>query len=293
MKPVTPTFSHKYLRLKACRHGHFLYNVNDLFVGKSLDLYGEWAEEELEILAQLIHPGDVVLDIGAYIGTHTVFFANQVGPTGHVHSFEPQRFAYYLLCANVAVNLHLNVTCHNLMVSHQPGTHKVPLLNPSAPFNFGALRLHEINAGIPTPVITIDQLQLSQCHLIKIDVEQMEAQVLTGARKTIAHHHPILFVENNTVAASKEILKTLKALKYKAFWHINTYFNPNNYFANPTNIFPRYQPEANLLCVPNNAKTDIQGLEPVMGINDNFLKATRRLHSKHPIPKPKSSPTRS
>ena len=85
---------------KRCRHGLFAYNVNDSFIGRSLDLYGEWCEAELAILGQILRPGDTALDVGANIGTHAVFFANAVGPKGGVHAVEPQRNAHQLLCAN-------------------------------------------------------------------------------------------------------------------------------------------------------------------------------------------------
>jgi len=81
-------------RLKSCRHGDMIFNVHDQHIGRSLDLYGEWAESELELLALFIKPGDVVVDVGANIGTHAVFFAQRAGATGLVYAFEPQRIIY-------------------------------------------------------------------------------------------------------------------------------------------------------------------------------------------------------
>ena len=49
--------------------------------GRSLDLYGEWCEFEIVLMRQVIRLGDVVIDAGANIGTHTVAFANLVGST--------------------------------------------------------------------------------------------------------------------------------------------------------------------------------------------------------------------
>jgi hypothetical protein len=39
--------------------------VNDSYVGRSLDAYGEWCDEELSLLFELIRPGDLVIDVGA------------------------------------------------------------------------------------------------------------------------------------------------------------------------------------------------------------------------------------
>ena len=58
------------MAMKHCRHGTFLYNTNDGFIGRALDLYGQWCEGELELLGQVVQPGDVVLDVDE-VSTHT------------------------------------------------------------------------------------------------------------------------------------------------------------------------------------------------------------------------------
>ncbi len=63
----------RHMRMKQCRHGVMLYNINDMYVGRSLDLYGEFSEGEAAMLGQILRPGMVVCDIGANIGCHTVF----------------------------------------------------------------------------------------------------------------------------------------------------------------------------------------------------------------------------
>ena len=68
-----------YIGVKRAKHGVFMYNRNDLFIGRSLDLYGEWCEYEILLLRNYIRESDVVLDIGANIGTHSVAFAAMVG----------------------------------------------------------------------------------------------------------------------------------------------------------------------------------------------------------------------
>ena len=58
-------------QLKDCRHGKMLFNVNDVYVGRSLQSYGEYSEGECEVFRQLIRPGMTVLELGANIGSHT------------------------------------------------------------------------------------------------------------------------------------------------------------------------------------------------------------------------------
>src|SRR5579862_896137 len=101
-------------RLKDCRHGRMLFNVNDQYVGRSLDLYGEYSEGEIDFFKQVVQPGDTVLEIGANIGSHTVFFAKAVGREGTVQAFEPQRLIFQTLCANIALNNLENVKTYQV-----------------------------------------------------------------------------------------------------------------------------------------------------------------------------------
>lgn len=264
-----------YLAVKQCRHGLFAYNVNDRYIGRSLDVYGEWAESELDLLCQVLKPGDVVLDAGANIGTHTVALAKKVTSSGLVIAFEPQRLTFQMLCGNVALNALTNVLCQNVVVSDTPGSVIIPTLDPTVEWNFGSLGSEGHQDGERVPALRIDDLKLGRCNLIKVDVEGAELRVLRGARATIAAHRPVLFVENNSEAGSPAILRMLDKLGYGCWWHIPHYFNPNNHFASAERLFDNYY-EANVLCFPKEAKVNAQGLWPVEGLDDTFTKALRR-----------------
>ena len=266
----------KNVAIKKCKHGYFAYLVNDTFVGRSLDIYGEWTEPELDLLKDFVFPGSVVVDVGAFIGTHTVFFAKKTGPMGHVFAIEPQRVPFNLLNANVALNNLLNVKCINVALSDKRGQTTIPLMDPAAQQNFGAFGMGH-RQGEPTPVITLDELKLPTCNLIKADVEGMEAKVLRGGEKTIKKYRPVLYIENNRKDTSKEIINTLISLNYRCFWHILDYYNPGNYFKNKKNVFSAFRPEANLICVPKDIKFDLKGSTKVTGPDDDWEKALRRL----------------
>ncbi len=45
-----PLLVNGYVSFKQCSHGLMMYNLNDLFVGRALDLYGEWCDAELVAL---------------------------------------------------------------------------------------------------------------------------------------------------------------------------------------------------------------------------------------------------
>jgi len=263
------------MAVKKCRHGTMMYNVNDVFIGRSLDLYGEWCDDEVAVLGQILSPGDVVVDVGANIGTHAIFFDKKVTETGVVVAFEPQRLVFQTLCGNVALNGLTNVTCFCAAVGEKREQLKFPMVNPRQAFNFGAVTPSGDGMGEVVDVVPIDELGLRRCTLIKVDVEGMEAKVIAGAKETIARCRPALFLENDTVERSRELLEAVDAIGYKAFWQVADYYNPKNFFANNDNVFGRYQPQANILCVPR--ECPFTGLIPVEGLDDDWKKAVKRL----------------
>lgn len=245
--------------IRKCRYGDMVFPPNDQYVGRSLELYGEFSEGEVALFRQLLHPGDVVLEIGANLGTHTVALARLVGPRGRVLAFEPQRLLYYCLCANVILNGQYHVDCHRAAVATQPGTLDVPDLDFTVNWNFGGLSLERPPAAArsnPVPVVTVDGLRLSHCHLIKIDVEGMEKQVLGGATETIRTLRPLLYVEDDRKDRSEALRQCLTELGYVLYLHVPPLYSPDNFAGNPTNVFGRIA-SFNLFCHPRESPCPI------------------------------------
>ena len=229
--------SNRHIRLKQCRYGPMLYVAGDRYIGQSLDRYGEFSQGELELLGQLLRPGQVVLDLGANVGTHTVFFAQTVTPTGTVYAFEPQRLLFQILCGNLALNALTNVHAHQFAVGRESGTVRVPLLDYDSLGNFGGLSLLGQTQGEAVSVVTIDQFDFTACHLIKIDVEGMESDVISGAEQTIRRLRPTLYVENDREDKSPALIEQLFGLDYRLYWHLPRLFNPDNYFGAAEDLF--------------------------------------------------------
>jgi FkbM family methyltransferase len=249
------------------RYGTFLINTNDLYVGKAVELYGEYGEQEIALFRQIIRSGQTVLDIGANIGTHTVFFARLVGPHGTVHAFEPQRIIWQQLAANIMLNGLLNVHSYHLALGEHTGTITVPLLDYYTANNFGGVSMQEQGAGETVSLQPLDDLNLPACHFIKIDVEGMEKLVLSGSIKTIEKYRPILYVENDRKDKSAELIKFLFNLKYDLYWHMPRLYNPDNFCHNPNNIYGNTI-SINMLCLPAHHGIKIEGLHKVESPED-------------------------
>src|SRR5271169_5459592 len=70
----------------------------------SIYLLGAFERSTVVTLEKLVKSGDVVMDIGANIGAHTLGLARSVGPSGRVFAFEPTDFAFEKLKRNLALN---------------------------------------------------------------------------------------------------------------------------------------------------------------------------------------------
>ncbi len=256
---VLPANGHNELAL--CRDGPMLYNKHDTYIGASLRKYGEWSRAELELFGQIVQPGQIVVEVGANIGAHTVTLSRIVGPTGGVLVFEPQRLAFQTLCANLALNSCANVAARQEAVGAKPGHIQVPVLQPAAPNNFGGLPLTTPWAhGEPVALITLDSMQLTACRLIKMDLEGMEEDALRGAELTIGRLRPVLYVENERDDRSPSLITLLQAWDYRLYWHCPLLFRADNYAGDPENIFGRIASH-NMLCVPRGV--EVLGLKRV------------------------------
>ena len=261
--------------LKDCRYGKMIYNKNDMYIGKSLELYGEYSEGEIDIFRQLIHQGDTVLEVGSNLGAHTLALAQLVGKLGQVHAFDPQRLVFQTLAGNMALNSLTNVYCYQKAVGETHGQIKVPVLDYEHEVNWGGLELGKWDYGETVDLITIDSLNLSGCHFIKINVEGMELNVLKGAVKTIERFLPILYVENDRQEKSQELIGYLHSLEYNLHWHQPLLFNEKNFFNNPENVFSVITQKGiggqviqnivsiNMLCLPRKKNIKVQGFSQV------------------------------
>ena len=71
----------------------------DLREGIDLSIYllGRFEPSTVRCYTRLVNPGDVVLDVGANIGAHTLPLARLVGEAGRVIAFELTRYAFLKL----------------------------------------------------------------------------------------------------------------------------------------------------------------------------------------------------
>jgi FkbM family methyltransferase len=272
----------KHMAIKRCKRGVFMFNRNDSHIGRSLDAYGEWCDYEVFTTEPFLRDGDIVIDVGANIGTHAVPFSEFVGRTGMVLAFEPQQLAFQMLCGNAVLNGCNNLKGFNVAVGEQPGRIGLQLSpDPSVAFNFGYLKTgKEFEGQCQTQVVKLDDCDVKNCRLIKIDVEGAEARVLAGALKLIGRFRPYLYIEYGE--PDNHIADMLRELDYNVSWSLFPYFSPFNFFGQTRNVFTETVWSANLFCAPKEGQPQLAGHMPFCGRGDTWHACAVRIMNEHP-----------
>lgn len=244
------------LQTEPCRYGLMSFFRNDNTISRSLREYGEWAQAEIDLLGCLIDPGDTVLDIGAFVGTHTLAFARRVGDPGTVYAFEPQPVFFEILKKNISQNGLTNVRLYDVAVSNERGLMELVAKDASEPGNFGGtgiLGIDRTGGDTSAPksieLLPIDQLGIKSCALIKVDTQNMEIDVLKGALQTLRTTRPVVYAECNSLEYGWPIVEFAKEEGYQAHLFGAQSYNPENFRQNRDNFLGECQ-EAGLVLIP-------------------------------------------
>ena len=185
------------LELISATDGDFFIIKNDTIISQCLRGYGRWEKQLLEYLEPLIKPDFTIIDAGANIGTHTVYFAKRCIS---VYSFEIVPELAEIAEKNRILNSCWNAVIYNRGLSDKNTMVNIPTsLSNDKPFNYGGISLNMLlsmeSETKQVQVMTIDMMQLDRLDLIKIDVEEMEPEVVKGAIETIKRCKPIVVFE--------------------------------------------------------------------------------------------------
>lgn len=149
---------------------------------------------ELEKIKDYIVPGMVVVDVGANIGNHTVYFGS-ILQASRVYSFEPQPIPAEICKKNIMLNDLENIVKLYDFGLGSDSTQADIIYDGSGVHNLGGTMLKESEHG-NIIIKKLDDISIPEkTDFVKIDVEGMEAEVLLGAKNTLVKDTPIIWIE--------------------------------------------------------------------------------------------------
>ncbi len=138
---------------------------------------GRRAAWQMQLLADLMRPSDVVWDVGAHHGYVALCASRIVGTGGSVHAFEPSAMNRARLERHVRWNHLRNVTVHPFALSNFNGESTFGGTGTSKMF---ALGLGAETVQVRTSAGLVEQHVCQAPTFVKIDVEGAEADTLHG-----------------------------------------------------------------------------------------------------------------
>ena len=164
----------------------------------------------------------VILDIGANIGNHAVFYG-AVCQVAQCLAFEPNHYTASILDRNIRQNgLGKSITARPEAISARACRMRYDRHESG---NLGGISFLPADDGL-VQAISIDDLELTQIDFIKIDVEGTAANVIAGAKETLSAYRPPLLIE----IWPKEMASTERLLASLGYRRTASLSDRDNYF---------------------------------------------------------------
>ena len=168
-------------------------------------LLGGFEVRTLDRYKELVKDGNIVLDIGANVGSHTLPLAELVGGTGKVISFEPTAHAFAKQKTNISLNptLAQRIDAHQMMLMASTSEAMPEAVYSSWPLEV-AEDLHSEHHGrlmstqgarLNTLDEVLRELGVDKVDFVKLDVDGNELEVLLGAKATLEEFKPRIMLE--------------------------------------------------------------------------------------------------
>lgn len=190
---------------------HYPYDL----ISRQIVFYNNFYEFNiLKLLDKYIPKNAIILDIGANIGNHSVYWASKGAKS--IHSFEPMLQTYRCLVKNIDLNgMDKVIKPYNIGLGNVKTAGEV---SNNFANNIGATQIKEAepNGLFNIKIERLDDIDLNEKKIdfVKIDVEYFETKTLDGMRETLKKYRPSVFIE--VFARNRRFVKKFfKELGYK------------------------------------------------------------------------------
>ena len=231
------------IQMKVKKNGLRLHvgNGKDLIIGRNAGIgfasslfwhgLGGYEAQTSETLRFCFARSSTFIDVGANCGLYSIIAALW-NPRIRVIAFEPFPPIFENLKKNVSLNhIEDRVVCENLALSSSSGTgtFHVPDSEGKDYESTGTLaenswQVRQRARKVPVKTVRFDDYEKAhsmKVDLVKIDVEDFEADVLQGMSKTIARDRPFIVCEilqRNKEHRNERTRQVVEGLKYTPYW---------------------------------------------------------------------------
>jgi FkbM family methyltransferase len=221
----------------------FVHQENDSV--QSFHANGRFYEiEELEAIRSHVATGGRILEVGAHMGNHTVFFATFLNPTAIV-VMEPNPSTREILKMNLRLN---QIQCVDTSRAHFAlgAEHATGKLRVADKYNTGGMAIELASDGAIEIVAGDELFPNEDFDFIKVDVEGLELEVLQGLQQLIMRCRPLIFVEV-TAENQDGFLAFVDTINYRIKWRHEMYVGLTNFILeqNPDALPPLNSPIEN------------------------------------------------
>ena len=246
------------LRMSPSKEIEFWWSQIVPYFDANRGFFDYWGEDagDLRFLWNVLDPGMVFMDIGAYQGIYSVVAGNKLKGTGKIFAFEPSPREYHRLRMHLRLN-RLS-SARGEMLAMGIATSKASFFQVRAgDTTRNGLRRPASRDSVAEIRVNMSSLDEYMCgrnvgrvDVIKLDVEGGEIDVIRGGQKVFGDLRPVLICEvlDATTQAwgydSREIIKAMRDYDYDWFDfngdgsttahnHRQTYPQVRNYLAIP------------------------------------------------------------
>ncbi len=257
------------------------------YIMKEIVSYGWYEKPFLSLLSTLIREPvedfqkTCVIDVGANIGNHSLYFSRLVAS---VISVEPNPICVNLLRASLEVNDIKNVVVVPKGLGSSSG---VETLSFNENHTGGGTLISQSDENserrLVVDVDTLDNLvsELLQedtvIRLLKIDAEEFEVNVILGGKKTLAKHSPIVAFEAHGIENYLAISRALKDEGYMSFYKLTQSRRMSrNFLLNCANMLFRHS----MLGIEKVISPEDANYQMVIAVKDSELPKLDELHGR-------------
>jgi len=172
-------------------------SLADTAVGLTIYRTNSYEPHVTKAITERLKSGMVFVDIGANIGYFSLLAAKLIGPNGRVLAFEPSQYNIKLLYLNARINGFENIEIIPSAVADKKTLFAYDSTGSNGVISELSADLSALLSTTLVNSISLDEMlqNINKVDLIKIDVEGAEYLALSGGRKLLKRHRPIIFSE--------------------------------------------------------------------------------------------------